>query len=252
MASGSVDMEEETNCSICIECLKDPVTVDCGHNFCRACITSYCEEQEGIRDLECPLCKLRIQKETFRSNWQLANIIEKIKFLAPNLRKEDLCAKHHEKLNLFCEEDTALICVICERAPEHKAHHVVLKEEAAQKYKDEIWNCLEALRKETEKIQAYRTDVEKESQNFLDETKSTREKTVAIFKEIRLFLEEQEKVLLGRIEEVEKDIAKKKDEHLAKLSEELSSLGELILEMEKKHQQSASELLQDIKRTLKR
>uniref|UniRef100_G1KM56 B30.2/SPRY domain-containing protein n=2 Tax=Anolis carolinensis TaxID=28377 RepID=G1KM56_ANOCA len=49
------------------------------------------------------------------------------------------------------------------------------------------------------------------------------------------------------MEEVEKEISAKGGEHLARLSEELSSLSKLIQEMEEKHQQPASELLQDIR-----
>nr|XP_016846334.1 PREDICTED: E3 ubiquitin-protein ligase TRIM11-like [Anolis carolinensis] len=57
-------------------------------------------------------------------------------------------------------------------------------------------------------------------------------------------LEEQETNFLAKIEEVEKEISAKGEEHLARLSKELSSLSKLIQEMEEKLQQPASELLQ--------
>uniref|UniRef100_A0A674IY65 Uncharacterized protein n=1 Tax=Terrapene triunguis TaxID=2587831 RepID=A0A674IY65_9SAUR len=45
---------KETKCSICLDYMKEPVNVECGHNFCRVCITNYCEAG-GKGDYE-PLC----------------------------------------------------------------------------------------------------------------------------------------------------------------------------------------------------
>uniref|UniRef100_UPI0010A0A26B tripartite motif-containing protein 10-like n=1 Tax=Podarcis muralis TaxID=64176 RepID=UPI0010A0A26B len=54
------------------------------------------------------------------------------------------------------------------------------------------------------------------------------------------------------MEEVEKEIAGRRDEQLARLSRKLSSLERIIQEMEEKRQQPASELLQDVRSTLQR
>ncbi|XP_066471708.1 tripartite motif-containing protein 10-like isoform X2 [Tiliqua scincoides] len=251
MASTSV--EEELQCPICMEFLTDPVTLDCGHNFCRGCITYYCETWEDLgEDLECPLCKARIKKVNFRPNCQLANIVEKIKLLQLNSGKEDLCVKHKERLHLFCKEDKALVCVFCERSPEHGSHAVLLLEEAAEEYKDQISSRLKNLRAEREKILTYKAEAEKDSQDLLNQTEEKRQKTKAEFRQIHQFLEEEEKSLLAQMEEVEKEIARRRDEHLARLCRELSSLGNLIQEMEVKCQQPASEFLQDIRKTLQR
>uniref|UniRef100_A0A674IL17 RING-type domain-containing protein n=1 Tax=Terrapene triunguis TaxID=2587831 RepID=A0A674IL17_9SAUR len=78
MASGTPvrEIQEETNCSICLEYLTDPVTLQCGHNFCRVCITQYCETWEELDSdpLCCPSCRARIRKGALRKNYQLANI----------------------------------------------------------------------------------------------------------------------------------------------------------------------------------
>merc|ERR1719436_597614 len=53
--AGSGDDEEvppEFECSICMKLLLDPVTVSCGHTFCRACI----ERSLGYRGL-CAVCR---------------------------------------------------------------------------------------------------------------------------------------------------------------------------------------------------
>lgn len=72
-----------------------------------------------------------------------------------------------------------------------------------------------------------------------------REKTRATFRQLHKFLEEQEKHLLDQAEEVEKEIARRRDEYLSILSREIASLDSLIQEVEEeKQQQSVSDLLQ--------
>nr|XP_042703655.1 tripartite motif-containing protein 6-like [Chrysemys picta bellii] len=128
-------IQEETKCPICLEYLTDPVTMDCGHNFCQGCISNYCDKWEEYGPLECPVCRHWIQKGNLRHNWQLGNIVGKIRQLELNPSKENLCETHQENLDLFCEEDGEAVCVACWRSPQHRSHRVLLVEEAAQKYK---------------------------------------------------------------------------------------------------------------------
>ncbi|XP_066469231.1 tripartite motif-containing protein 10-like [Tiliqua scincoides] len=251
-ASPSMDVKEELKCPICMEYLTDPVSVDCGHNFCRGCISHYCETWEDLGDLECPLCKARIKKGSFRPNWQLANVVEKIKYLPLNLRKEDLCVRHKEKLNLFCKEDKELVCLICERSPEHRSHTVLLLEEAAKECQEQLCSCLEVLRKERERILAIKAGTEKESRDLLSQIEAEKKKTMDLFDRLHQFLEQQNMLFLLQMEELKKEIRTRREEHMARLMEELSSLKGLIQQMEAKSLQPASELLQDIGKTLQR
>lgn len=143
MASGNDLMEklqDEVSCSICLEYLRDPVTIDCGHNFCCMCITDYCERWEGSTAgvFLCPQCRAGFLQSTFRPNTQLANIVEGIEQLAlqPDKEpKEKVCEKHGKKLRLFCEDDGEAICLVCDKSREHRSHTVIPIEEAAQDYK---------------------------------------------------------------------------------------------------------------------
>nr|XP_056723672.1 E3 ubiquitin-protein ligase TRIM7-like [Euleptes europaea] len=169
-------------------------------------------------------------------------------------RKGRICQKYQEPLNLFCKNDEALICVACDRSEEHRDHETLPLEEASQEYKDQFCNRLEMLKKERERIVASKADVVKESQDLLisKQTKQVQQETETKFRQLHKFLEEQEKLLLAQMEEVEKEVARNRDQHLAKISETLSSLESLIQEMEEKCQQLASELLQDARNTLQR
>ncbi|XP_062978509.1 zinc finger protein RFP-like [Elgaria multicarinata webbii] len=250
------DLCEEATCPICLDYFRDPVMVtECGHNFCRACLNQCWGEKDT--EASCPECRGTFQKENLRPNRPLAKITEIAKKFGDQggkgaEEKGGVCEKHQEPLKLFCKDHETPICVVCDRAKEHKDHEVVPLEEASQEYKDLIRRRLEILREERERILAYKAETEKKNKELLKETKAEREKAVAQFRQLRQLLEEQEKLLLTQIEGLEEQIARRRDEHQAKLSEELSSLESLIQELEEKSQQPASELLQDVRNTLQR
>ncbi|XP_053235831.1 zinc finger protein RFP-like isoform X2 [Podarcis raffonei] len=249
-------LRDEATCSICLDYFKDPVTIpECGHNFCRSCLVLFWGESEA--EASCPQCRERVHRRSLVSNRQLANVVEIAKNLSLQEGKEEggkggVCEEHPEPLKLFCKEDEAPICLVCDKSKGHKEHEVIPLEEAFEEYKGEICRRLEILRKEREEILAYQADLDKESKDLLKLTETERLKTVEKFRELRQFLEEQEKGLLSDVEEVEKEIVGRRDEQLARLSRKLSSLERIIQEMEEKRQQPASELLQDVRRTLQR
>lgn len=137
-------LEEEVTCSICLDYLRDPVTIDCGHVFCRSCTADICAAS-GARPA-CPLCKKPFQKENIRPVWQLASLVENIERLkvdkgrqlgdaAREQQDARLCERHREKLHYYCEDDGQLLCVLCRESREHKPHTAVLLEKAAQPHR---------------------------------------------------------------------------------------------------------------------
>ncbi|KAK2100839.1 Tripartite motif-containing protein 6 [Saguinus oedipus] len=134
-----VDIQEEVTCPICLELLTEPLSLDCGHSFCQACITLNSREsmigQEGERS--CPVCQTSYQLGNLRPNRHLANIAGRLREVVLGTGKQlkaVLCADHGEKLQLFCKDDGKVICWLCERSEEHRGHHTFLMEEVAQEY----------------------------------------------------------------------------------------------------------------------
>ncbi|XP_044840053.1 zinc finger protein RFP-like, partial [Mauremys mutica] len=256
MASGTPvrEIQEETSCPICLEYLTDPVTIQCGHNFCRGCISQYCEtwEEQDSDPLCCPSCRARIRKGAFQSNYQLANIEEKNKQMDFKQGKENLCERHGKALDLFCEEDGEAVCVVCERSLEHRSHTVLLMDDAAQKYKERIQAHLKTLREEREKLLGLKATGEGNSREYLKQTQTERQKIVSEFQQVQQFLEEQERLLLAQLEKLDKEIVRIQNENVSKRSEQISCLSELISEVEGKCQKPASEFLQDVRTTMSR
>nr|XP_003218064.1 PREDICTED: zinc finger protein RFP-like [Anolis carolinensis] len=250
------DLCEETTCSVCVDYFKDPVTLDCGHNFCKACLTQTWEKSSNI-ETSCPQCRGIVSQKNFRTNQSLANIVEKVKILSLQgskkaKGKERVCEKHQEPLNLFCTDDETFICVVCDRNKEHQDHRRIPLGTAAQDYKllMDFWQ--DDLVKEKEKILVYKAETEKEVQDLLKQTKIKMETTLAEITDMWQFLAKQEKHLWAQMEELEKQIARKRDEHLVVLSRKLSFLESLIQEIKEKCQQPPAELLQDVKNLLQR
>ncbi|XP_068120169.1 E3 ubiquitin/ISG15 ligase TRIM25-like [Hyperolius riggenbachi] len=73
----SVDVTAELRCSICMEIYRDPVTLSCGHNFCRGCITQAWNHQVDLQEYKCPECqKIYLNRPTLVRNTTLHNICE--------------------------------------------------------------------------------------------------------------------------------------------------------------------------------
>ncbi|XP_065510862.1 E3 ubiquitin-protein ligase TRIM7 isoform X5 [Caloenas nicobarica] len=163
-------LQDEATCSVCLEFFKDPVSIECGHNFCRACIA---KSWKGLAmDFPCPQCREVFQDKSFRPNRQLANMAEIIGHFAQRGAKgaedEGLCPKHREALKLFCKDDRRPICVVCDRSREHRPHAVLPADEAAEEYKEKIQGRLDFLKKERQELLEFKVNDDKRTQELLD------------------------------------------------------------------------------------
>uniref|UniRef100_A0A8C3PPF6 Zinc finger protein RFP-like n=1 Tax=Calidris pygmaea TaxID=425635 RepID=A0A8C3PPF6_9CHAR len=219
-------LQDEAHCSICLEIFQDPVSIHCGHSFCRSCIT---ETWEGLTtNFSCPQCRETVSWKRLRPNRELANMVEAAKRL--NLQQdreveggENFCEEHQEPLKLFCQDDKRLICVVCDRSKVHRDHSVVPMGEAAQECK--VRGVMGVLR--------YKGP----------EAPDVGQKIVRTYRKMHEFLEKQESSLLAQLEQLDTEIRKAHEEILQRLLEETTRLGTLIGEMERTYQQPDWQLL---------
>lgn len=68
------------SCSLCLNLLRDPVAIPCGHSFCMDCISGYWNEADYTGIYICPQCKITFtQRPVLRPNATLSMVAEKIK-----------------------------------------------------------------------------------------------------------------------------------------------------------------------------
>ncbi|XP_066487107.1 RING finger protein 112 isoform X2 [Tiliqua scincoides] len=74
------DLQEDITCPICLGPFVDPVSIDCGHNFCRGCLSHYWRGflPHGYR---CPQCRQPCSRDRIKSDTRLRNLVEKIRQL---------------------------------------------------------------------------------------------------------------------------------------------------------------------------
>ncbi|XP_003800225.1 E3 ubiquitin-protein ligase TRIM7 isoform X1 [Otolemur garnettii] len=271
----AAELQGEATCSICLELFREPVSVECGHSFCRACIAR-CWERPGAGataasgglpcPLPCPQCREPARPSQLRPNRQLAAVATLLRrFSLPAAVSGELgspaaaarsaparCAQHSEPLKLYCQDDGRAICVVCDRAREHRAHAVLPLDEAVQEAKELLESRLRILRKELEDYEVFRSTEEKESKELLKQMATEQEKVGAEFQALRAFLVEQEGRLLGRLEELSREVTQKQNENLAQLGGEITQLSKLCSQIQETAQKPDLDFLQEFKSSLSR
>ncbi|XP_063785077.1 E3 ubiquitin/ISG15 ligase TRIM25-like [Pseudophryne corroboree] len=107
----SADLKQKLDCSICLSIYTDPVTMRCGHNFCRVCIDRVLDTQEGAGAYTCPDCRAECQERpALIRNITLCNIVGRFLSTRPD------------------QEETEIFCTYCVDSPVPAAKSCLLCE----------------------------------------------------------------------------------------------------------------------------
>lgn len=119
MAScSSLLCEEQFHCSICLEVFTEPVSIACGHNFCKACITGYWDNSGHC---QCPLCKQTFtMRPELKTNTTIREVSDHFKGMRNRSFDEledgdeacDICTSRKLKAAKFCIECLTFFCEI--------------------------------------------------------------------------------------------------------------------------------------------
>nr|XP_048291660.1 tripartite motif-containing protein 43B-like [Myodes glareolus] len=152
---------EELTCLICMSYLTDPVTISCGHSFCRACLHLSWEDSQV--PVHCPTCREPSQQKDFRTNIvlkKLVSIARQASLMKYLSSEEHQCVTHKETKGIFCMENRIYLCRLCSDSHEHGGHKHCPIEAAAESQMERLLKQMTAL---WEKIQEIQENLEAES-----------------------------------------------------------------------------------------
>ncbi|XP_062903961.1 zinc-binding protein A33-like [Mobula hypostoma] len=225
-------LTEEVICPICLDFFTDPVSLECGHNFCRSCITRCWEKAERN---SCPECREEFADRTLRVNRALANLSEKARKLNldPKEKESKLhCEKHEEELKLFCETDKKLLCLVCRDAREHREHRFLPIEEAVEVYKDRVKSALDSLTEKKSELKEMERQQKEKISGVRKQSNSVQSHITSQFAELHQIITEKEQRLLRDLRKEEARILNPMEINLREIQENLNSIQEEISKLQ--------------------
>ncbi|XP_038672932.1 zinc-binding protein A33-like [Scyliorhinus canicula] len=215
---------------------RSSVTLDCGHNFCRSCITQCWEKEIN----SCPECREEFPQRNLRINRTLENLAEaarKLKLIPKEKESKLHCEKHQEELKLFCETDKKLICLICRDSREHREHRFLPIKEAAEIYKDQLQSSLDSLT--VKKSAVLQSELKQKGliSEVREQSSSLQTHITSEFSKMHQILTEKEQRLLRDLREEEERILEPMEKNLREIHENLNSIEEKLSNLQKQMEQ---------------
>ncbi|XP_066222885.1 E3 ubiquitin-protein ligase TRIM22-like [Saccopteryx leptura] len=194
---------EDLNCSICLQLLTEPMSLNCGHSFCLACITT---NRPSVSYLGagccCPVCQTPYQPWNLRPNGQLASRVKEIReysMRANQWQGGNHCEEHGERYYIFCKEDGKAICQLC--VQEHQGHQMSPMEEVVKECQEKLLKGLNRLMQELQEAEELDADIREERATWKNCMQAERERILKGFEEMRGILDREEQRELQKLEE---------------------------------------------------
>ena len=218
-------VEEQLNCSICLDTYTDPKILQCFHVFCRQCLVPLgVRDQQGQLSLTCPTCRQVTPIPArgvagLQSAFHINNLLEILEDSVNKLEnapatperatptdlnpvnKASHCFVHEDKeLELYCETCGELICLKCvTKSGKHHSHDYEELNVAFGKYKEEITSSLKPMEKQVTTIKKALALIEQCRGEISDQRAAIEDNIHVTFRRLREVLTVRETELIGHL-----------------------------------------------------
>ena len=256
-------VEEQLNCSICLDTFTDPKLLQCFHVYCQQCLVPLVDrDKQGALGLACPICR-RITPipdrgvtglqsvAAFQINrlLEIQNNVKKLKNPAatgamgdttintPSRNVAFHCFEHvEEEMKLYCETCGVLICLQCVlKTGKHHDHDCSPLKKAFEKYKEEMTSFMEPLEKQVMAIKKALAQLDRRHEEISDQQADIEDSVHITFRRLREVLDVKETEVINQLHKITqgklKDLAAQSDQietTLAQLNSCLHFIGESL------------------------
>ncbi|XP_028441076.1 E3 ubiquitin-protein ligase TRIM21-like [Perca flavescens] len=235
-AASSLLTKDQFLCSICLNVFNDPVTIPCGHNFCKTCITDH---WDSYVPCQCPTCRKGFKtKPAVQVNNLISEMTAKFRQSAQQKAKEvprDVYLGLKRKTWMFF-----LACLMCVfiswMVSEQKKHDFLLKEE------------YEAKKIELSKTQAEILQMIQEIKHSMELSKEETNRQISTA--VKESVERSQAELIETIKEKTRRTEKLAEGFVRELKQEISELKKRSTEVEQLYVAQQDKLSKQIMKLL--
>ena len=223
-------IEDQVNCSICLDTYTDPKLLQCSHVYCRQCLVPLVDrDQQGQLGLTCPTCR-QVTPISDRGVTGLPpafhiNRLLEIKDSLQKPRRERAdsevaeasaaettassgitrhCFEHPgDELKLYCETCEELVCYKCAiRGGKHQSHEYEDLKHAALKYREETTSSLEPLEKHVANAKKTLALIDTRCGEISDQQTTTKGEVHTTFRRLKEVLNARETEIIDQLEQM--------------------------------------------------
>ncbi|CDQ89596.1 unnamed protein product [Oncorhynchus mykiss] len=203
-----------------LDVFTEPVSIPCGHNFCKACIRGCWDTSDLI------FRKMRVRGK------DEVPALKRHKLINPVGNLEDrMCKKHERLLELFCRTDQTCVCVLCLKT-DHMTHDTVpLEEEYGEKMAElgkteaEVQQMIQERLKKVQEIKHSVDLSQKDAEREISDS-------VQVFTALVRSIERSQTELIEVIEEKQKATERQAEGLIKDLEQEITELQRRSTELE--------------------
>ena len=224
-------VEEELNCSICLDTYSDPRLLQCFHAYCCKCLVKLVvRDQQGQLILTCPICHhdtlvpangvaglqaafqinhlLEITEEHKKAAADPPASAEKAERDSASLTSHDkvkVCCREHagKEVELFCEtcgEPVSVKCAI--KGGKHHSHDCEELDKAFERYKVDVTASLEPMEKQVTTITKALAQLDARCAEISDQRAAVEADVHTAFGKLQRILDTRKTELIGKLHHI--------------------------------------------------